>query len=216
MILFKNLSNLYRHYTFGVVEASPLRKKADGENYIFIHLIKTAGTSVGNAIHLKKKLHLPVREVIRRIGREEWDNAYTFAFVRNPWDKVVSHYKYNIKTNQQKMKDFPIPFEDWLWKTIGEQKDFYYYNRPLLFAPQIEWLLDDNSEMSIDFVGRFENLHEDFKIIANNIGVDENLPLLNTTKNLSNKPYQEYYTLETMELIAKVYKKDIEYFGYSF
>jgi hypothetical protein len=211
---FSKLTRNGKHLLYLDKEKSPVQSAV--VDFIFIHIIKTAGTSVGKAVNLKNKLHLPAKEIIRRIGKEEWNAAFKFAFVRNPWDKTVSHYKYNIKRDIKQMRTNPISFRDWVWKTIGDDKDYFYYNRPMLFAPQIEWLLDDNDELNIDYIGRFENLHADFAKIAKVIGVPESLPFLNTTKKINTKPYSEYYDSETKELIAKVYKKDIEKFGYSF
>jgi hypothetical protein len=195
-------------------EASPIR--AASREYIFIHLIKTAGTSVGNALDLESKLHLPAKEIIRRVGRDKWETCYKFAFVRNPWDKVVSQYKYNIKMNHSKMKDCPISFEKWLYSSLGDKKDIAYYDRPLHFASQLDWILDDREEVSVNHIGKFENLVEDFNIIRKELGIIKHLPFLNSSKALGNKPYQDYYTNEMAQLVAEKCKKDIDYFGYSF
>jgi hypothetical protein len=39
------------------------------------------------------------------------------------------------------------------------------------------------------------------------------LPYVNMSKE---KPYQEYYTYETIELVRKIFAPDIEAFGYDF
>lgn len=62
--------------------------QVNGQDVIFVHILKTAGTSVINAIDQDFKLHLPAIEIIRRVGKERFDKSFTLSFVRNPWDKV--------------------------------------------------------------------------------------------------------------------------------
>ena len=38
--------------------------------------------------------HATAREIVNVIGQIRWENLYLFAFVRNPWDRVVSAYFY--------------------------------------------------------------------------------------------------------------------------
>ena len=69
------------------IKPVPLRQGSNG-SFIFIHINKTAGTSIGKAIGLPIKDHLTAQEVLSRIGKDRWDAAYKFTLVRNPWDKV--------------------------------------------------------------------------------------------------------------------------------
>lgn len=184
---------------------------------IFVHILKTAGTSVLNAIDQGFKLHLPASEIIRRVGREAFDNSYSFAFVRNPWDKVYSHYRYNVKTNQFNMQTKPISFTDWVAACYGPEKDYYYYHRQIQYTDQITWLEDENGEQVVDFVGRFENLEQDFAHVCNELGIENNLQHLNKTIHEDGESeYRKVYTPETRDLIEKAYARDIEHFNYRF
>ena len=182
-------------------------------NFIFIHINKTAGTSVGRSLGVNRKNHLTVREAIDSVGREVWESSYTFAFVRNPWAKVVSHYRYRVKTNHTKLQDRPIPFSEWVRKTYGPEKDFYYYDVAKMFQPQSEWVKNHHGEIDIDFIGKFENISSDFEVVKKQVGLKSELLCLNTTDST---PYREYYCPDTIDIVGEWFKEDIDLFDYQF
>ena len=191
---------------------SPLRK-GKKTNFIFIHINKTGGTSIANAIGLPNKRHLPVREVIEMVGQKEFEDAFVFAVIRNPWDKVVSHYKYRIKTGQTGMTQEGISFKDWVRRTYGQEKDPVYYDIPQMFAPQVDWLRDQNDQITDVHIMKFESLNADFQEVARIIGLRTELPHLNATKK---DHYSTYYDGETIEIIRQWFHEDIQRFNYSF
>ena len=66
----------------------------------------------------------------------------------------------------------------------------------------------------IDFIGRFENLEEDFHYICEKIGLSNiKLPHENITRH---KHYIKYYDDETRGIVAEIYVKDIKFFNYKF
>lgn len=194
------------------IKPLPLRHGSNGP-YIFIHINKTAGTSIGKAIGLPVKDHLTAREVIARIGKEQWQKAYTFTLVRNPWDKVVSHYEYRRKKNKTEIAARGISFADWVKMTYGADKDTFYYNNPRSFQAQVEWLKDEKGKISLDYIGKLESINEDFNHIKHAIGLDAEIPHLNASKRAN---YQSYYDDETRDIVAHWFREDIKEFGYTF
>jgi len=83
-----------------------------------------------------------------------------------------------------------------------------------MYAPQIDFLLNKDGVLCIDFIGKFENLKYDFEKICRIIGRD-GLKLKHYKKN-KRKKYQDYYDEETFNIVTKMYKKDLLEFGYGF
>jgi|ETNvirnome_2_300_1030623.scaffolds.fasta_scaffold02220_3 hypothetical protein len=191
--------------------------------FIFIHIPKTGGTSVERALLENEGIKWPTKhpgpldalpdEICREymlrfnsmqhypLGKFEatlQKKYYAFTFVRNPWDNVASEYHYSSTLGLNKCS-----FE----KYVEYLDRVHRYEFHL--KPQIEFINEN-----INFVGRFENLQEDFDKACTAIGVpSRKLSCENTSIH---KPYWEYYNEDTKRIVEEKYKKDIEYFGYNF
>tara|TARA_B100000902_G_scaffold396316_1_gene456997 strand:+ start:781 stop:1473 length:693 start_codon:yes stop_codon:yes gene_type:complete len=150
---------------------------------------------------------------------------FKFAFVRNPWDVRLSRYfylrnteiAYNTKKNLSTDNSaLSLDFKSWCFKGdwFPPRNHGWRKNPPKTEGGQIGFLQNDNFEIDIDYIGKFENLQEDFNNICDQIGIaKKKLPHHNKSKH---KHYTKYYDDETRQMVAKEYIKDIEYFGYKF
>lgn len=196
----------------GPDEARPSPVQQGRVPYIFIHINKTGGTSVGKALRITRSGHLTAREIIDEIGREAWEGAYRFAFVRNPWDKVVSHYGYRVKSGQPEVVDTGMGFQEWVRRTYRERDPRFY--RARMCQAQVEWIRDDRGRIDLDFIGRFERLAADFAHVCGVIGVEAELPHLKASDRSGT--YRDYYDSETAEIVRACFAEDIERFDYEF
>ena len=193
------------------------------KNAIFIQIPKTAGTSIRNTLHFYPTLrgynnrfdqHQSVRDVIRLAGQEKLDNSFSFTFVRNPWARVVSMHRFSGKQGYID-KDMAGNFEAYVdmicnfTKTEDPEKKLKKH-----FYPQVDWLKDNDGNIKVDFIGRFENLHDDFDRLCEALGEKGQLKKLNVA--WPPMDYRECYTDELIEKVGEYYKEDIDYFGYSF
>jgi chondroitin 4-sulfotransferase 11 len=179
--------------------------------FVFVHINKTGGSSIEAALRIPFE-HRTAREKIAEIGRRSWDRKVTFAAVRNPWDKVVSHFHYRVQTNQTGLAERGLEFGDWVRATYRD-RDPRYYDTPIMFSPHRDWIVDDSGEIAVDRVLRFERLADDFAALMEEIGRDAALPRL---KASSHRDYREYYDDETVAIVADVFAPDLELFGYEF
>jgi len=139
--------------------------------------------------------------------RDLIDSYFKFAFVRNPFDRAVSIYKYVQQQESAKCRESFT-----LSKTF---KKFAATNLMSKSGKDSIWFSDQYSQVKdCDFIGRFENLQADFDIVCQKLGIIRKpLPVKNVTKH---KHYSQYYDDETIEIVAKKYEKDIKRFGYKF
>ena len=194
------------------IKPSPLRPGA-GTPFIFLHINKTAGTSVGRAIGLTVKQHLTAREIIARIGSERWRSAWKFTFVRNPWDRAVSLYEYRRGKDRTGIASLDLSFSEWVERVFSDDPDLELHNNPKSFQSQCEWLKDDEGAIDIDFTGRFESIAADFEQIASRIAPGARLPHLNASKR---RDYRAYYDAGSRDRVGRWFAEDIERFGYRF
>jgi len=147
--------------------------------------------------------HMPAWRVRLYLGEEIWNSYYKFSFERNPWDRQVSYYRY--KTRDLSRASRPS-FAQFLAKGKRAQ------------VPNWE-IYTINNEVVLDFVGRYENIDDEFQKALDGIGLAEkiSLPKANITPTRSNpRSYQDYYTDETRAIVAKWSAGEIKHFGYEF
>jgi hypothetical protein len=85
----------------------------------------------------------------------------------------------------------------------------------MILRPQLHTLTDADGRVAMDFVGKMENLDDDFTTVCEIVGIKrkESLVVTNTTEH---RPYQEYYDADTREAVAQAFAEDIKEFGYEF
>ena len=141
----------------------------------------------------------------------ETKNFFSFCFVRNPYDYAVSDYLWRINQNT-KYKE--MKFKEFLKLKVQDS------HHDMVPAPKTNWsIYTSNNKISVDFVGRFEKLNEDLRIIFEKLGLDLSLLDKNTDilkKNFSKKNYQEYYSKEEKDLVEKLHYYEIKEFNYKF
>lgn len=163
-------------------------------------------------------LHATAKETRKELPEDVFNSYYKFAFVRNPWDNNVSRFHF-LKKKQYKPLENIHSFEQYLEWVHVTPKHLPVSNgqmhKDILNCAQLQKdiLVDDADNLLVDFVGKYENLAQDFSHICNILGIKATLPHLN---NSEHRDYRSYYTDTTREMVAHYFKGDIEMFGYTF
>ena len=207
--------------------------------FIFVHIPKTAGTSIEEAVYqyqdfyvTDENIHQPLIQFRENLTHEEYDSAFKFCFVRNPFDLLYSTWKYWTHDN-----GLMVGFEEWLiWRYEGRMSDgikflrdierfsdeasmlselriSWYVNR----LPQTYWFVDEDGNFLTDYIGSFEYLRQDFNEVVQHLNLkDVYLPHSNKGRSSDDRDYRKYYSERTRKIVEKKFALDLAIFGYSF
>lgn len=222
------------HRNYKVARTLPKIWRLSTPDIGYIKITKVASSSV--ELVLTKYLHCTVngrdeadidKKLIRRYADEyaihldprnfsgDKRPGFVFSFVRNPLDRLHSCYTNKIvdqRASEKRQNIFwnhgmtlDMSFDEFvrcLIKTPDNKID-----RHLRSQASCLW---NGREIIADFVGKLENMEEDWKFIANKSGLPQLTHKNRSSKSASASPY----TRETALLVAERYKNDIELFGY--
>jgi hypothetical protein len=187
---------------------------SDSHKFIFLRMRKVASTSMqailrplcipeptGRLAHILSRTrlrwdyhgyvfraHENILAAKRRMPAERFESYFKFAFVRNPWERLVSEYEF-ILTRPEHGRYKRV-------KALDSFTAFIHMQIPRGDAYQTNMLCDRKGHMLMDFVGKLENLDQDWKTACTMGGIPyQALPRKNVT---ARKPFQEYYDADSI------------------
>lgn len=149
---------------------------------------------------------LGVRSVARA-KKKHWDEYFTFGFVRHPYSHFLSVYLYLKKHNAIAAADF---------------RTYAAMQRDTAYSALTDWnfrglydrISDPDGNVIIDFVGRFENIENDWKHVAEKIGMP-GLQLVHINQSGEQGPrVEDFYTDFERRIVQDLYHRDFEKLGY--
>lgn len=159
--------------------------------------------------------HMPAEKIYSYIGPEIWNSYFKFCTVRNPFDRVLSHFYLDLMHNESEMS--PEKFE--VYCTARGTNEIEIFRN---------WLLENSStdrhnyviqnQVCMDFFVRLENLHEDLSFVCEKIGVKyepQKLPTLKQGQTKRKYDIADFYDRSSIEVIEQRYGWELEQFGYT-
>jgi hypothetical protein len=143
---------------------------------------------------------------------EYYKDYFKFAFVRNPYDRLVSGWYNKVvkkeviklkKAKRENLLDFNA-FVEYLTTWDLKTCDIHF---------RLQSLLIDMNE--VDYIGRMESFEEDLRQVFHILGLQvKKIPHSNKSNN--RQDYKSYYNKVTQQKVEQMYRKDLQLFGYSF
>ena len=184
---------------------------------IFIHVPKVAGRSVAESLGWDRESYGGHHQAVllKETYANVYDEYFTFGFCSNPITRKISAYNYF--KNSKNFKRQSIDGE--VFDAVDSTSNFHEFCKSFLInsdpsklidhlKPQHYFLCDSEDKILVDFLGRFESIEKDFKIIAEKLNIKAKLGHKN--KGTEQCPINK----ETEEMIREIYKKDFEIFYY--
>lgn len=198
-----------------------------GRRFVYVQVPKAACTSVKRALLPAFGIDPPedglsVHRILRKssariakpkLATPDLADLYRFSFVRNPFDRLVSAYYSKITEHNTLLSNEQfragMSFEEFAevaCRIPDESVDWHVRS---------QWTFLEGVRM--DFVGRLENMGEDFARVTGVLGVSPTLPHSNhRTRPDGKKSYRDHYDEELARKVGERYRSDLEAFGYSF
>ena len=199
--------------------------------FIFVHIPKTGGRSVKKSLtgirgNRKRWLADTNHETLSSFhanleGRRSWRDGvrgrtakdyFSFAFVRNPWDRMSSLYHFLVEKRPKHEIDSVLDFKDFL---LQVQQGVGWIKGLHSTKSQLDYFTRSGNRLSLDYVGHFEFLSEDFDCVLKQIGCPAAITHVNRSTN-SAKDYRKAYDDEMIEIVASRFAEEIDLFGYKF
>lgn len=198
----------------------------------YVHIPKTAGSSILEWCRHEGVPVIVIGHDDRNTGFKgaadwlEQDDPDAFCVVRNPFDRLVSAYRYlsrggNRESDKRDHERFIAPYTDFRTFVLeglgGAAK--HEILRQVHLRPQIQWVRSAQG-IAVGHVLRYERLQDDFDRLFNGWGLGSGvLPEVNRAGSGASDYRQAYHLkdstcLDMIKVVTSAYKEDFEFFGY--
>jgi len=181
-------------------------RRPDHDKFCFNKKKTTKYINYENRVHGVYMYYKTSPDLNKKMGMtpEKWKTYYKFAFIRNPYDKIVSAWFH--------VNRFQIPFKNFL-NLDKFCNDVEYMH---MFMSQSRSIINEKATIDLNFIGKFENLEEDFQKVLQNIGIKRIIHDINKKLNVRpHSSFEEYYTeQEVLDKVNKFLKEDFYLLDY--
>jgi hypothetical protein len=194
-------------------------------NCLFLHIPKNGGTKISDYITQNSTSYEDVKfihpendiewshatvDMIKSLVPKEYEEAYKFTIVRNPYDKILSEFFYRKKINYNRSFDG-------VKKTFNQFVHYLYKNfDTIMQMPHIEKSHFIEQHKFIDenvVIFKFEKFNQIINFLNNKFNFKISNEKINHTDH---EHFSIYYDPDSRNKIYELYKKDFLKFNYNF
>jgi len=192
---------------------------------IFVRIPKTGSSSVTDIINPYSNIFQNRRDniigefskdwidiglmklITDKIGESKIRKYFSFAFVRNPYDRAVSSWMHSNRRREGSKLSFS-QYLNLLSDSALDDQDIWHA------TPQYRHLVGYDGRTSICYIGRFEKLVDDLERVLRELGIVQF-----KLKNLNRSDrgyYKDYYDSEAKGIVRKLYQEDLDRLNYEY
>lgn len=203
-------------------------------NFIFVHIPKTAGSSIRHALTVlkvptsdermadinaasKNTYHETYQQFIDHYTQRTGNSVTTayglrpVAFIRNPYTRFLSMHRFLIELHSHRYPDIPEDINEFARQFDQGRADWVQKIRGLI--PQSHFLQGIEKAEQPAFIGRFETIADDIEKLSDWIGESLHVPHKKKS-SAGSVDYKDIYTKKTMAILQKHYESDFKGFDY--
>ncbi len=183
----------------------------------FVHVPRTGGTSLVRGLGITDD-HRPAISK-RRHARALWNNAWTFGFVRNPWERVLSWFVFHRDRRDQKgsWRHYQIEFREWAKAGCPVHDGWHKWLREDVPDPTraADFFCDQDGKIIVDAILQWEHYRREMAVIQARLGITcSGWPRAVVSNHPG--PYQDYYDAASRDVVAERGRWECELIGYDF
>lgn len=207
-------------------------------NALYIHIPKTGGTTIGNIFHpdvevidrpqnslgktykdilsdltfhiAEHKSYSQYKQILQEINLNI-QYFYIFTFIRNPYARVYSSWKFLCHQLNINNPTFNFIDPNIISSFEGYVRHLFYNNHRDFCIEQTNYVTTSDC----NFIGRYESFESDLSILIKKFNIECTIPHLNQASSSQNE-YKSHYNKNIQKMIYKIYESDFIEFKYSY
>jgi hypothetical protein len=166
--------------------------------------------------------HMSAAAIRERLGKEVWNSYFKFCVIRNPFDKAISVFHFakarRARWGAFQPRELVQRLKEWLARSSsGDLKTQFKRWLTTGRLPQDHDQFLINGKVCVDYFIRQEALADGVRHVCEVLSVGfepEKILRLKASSRPQGRTYADYYDADSVALVKKAYRFEVEQFGY--
>lgn len=151
--------------------------------------------------------HMPARELAAAVGERVWKDYYKISAIRDPYDKVVSAFFFRARRAGEDLQSEP--------PEVVQSRFREFVRVSNLPIDRNKYTI--SGKLCVDFVIRYEHLHDDLKELSRRLDLAYDadlLPRYKSGQRPAGHAIDDLFDDEAAQIVEQTYRFEFSTFGY--